>query len=306
MSLQSKQRIKFVTLTRGTKMAFEDRLVYSVLLARKHGLTKAGLSKLSGVDRTRTLPSILTRLGDGGLIVKRTNRYFGQPSDIVVTYPGPETWYEGICYLKYYLPSTACPLSKKQLAVYYLKRDGKDSTSLMARLLNITRPTVINAVKVLKQHGLLDDLGQPVPVPTEKLLWWLDKAKKAVDLCGDLENLADNLIPLITHFSQHKTEWIAVHPWKAEFTRFGRLCKEAGYSYRKVIDLIEKTVDRLDRKSYYFARVFKELPKLVQKAEDQTKKNRCQNNFRGTSSYGLFVCKLNDLVKHERKNLVKK
>jgi len=303
VSFRDKKRIKFVTLVSGVTMPFEDRLAYSVLLAHKQGLTAARLAKLSGLDRTRTLPKVLVRLGDQALIAKEGNCYVGLPSEIVILHAdrnGAETWYDKTCYMKFYLPSQECPLTKKQLAVYYLKLQAKGSTSLIAKLLNVTRQTVISAVKALKQHRLLDVLGDPVPLPEEKFQWWKDKESVRAESEGNLEHLSEYFAPLIEHFQHHAADWIALHPWKAELDKFGKHCKGCGYSFRKVVELLVKTVKRLGNEPSLVARVFRELPKLVQKAEDQTQTNRRLNGYKGRSSFGMLGCKLNDLVQTEK------
>jgi hypothetical protein len=71
-----------------------------------------------------------------------------------------------------------------------LRWAGKDSTSLTAKLLNISRPTVINASRKLKEPGLLDELGRLVSLPEEKLGWWEDKVRARKDPDGDLEELS--------------------------------------------------------------------------------------------------------------------
>jgi len=236
-------------------------------------------------------------------VTKQSNRYLGQPSQIVVVQGdrnGAETWYDKVCYTKFYLPSQECPLTKKQLAVYYLKLQGKDSPSLIAKLLIVSRQTAISAVKALKQHGLLDEHGDPVSLPEEKFKWWKDKSSVQANREGDLEHLSQRFAPLIEHFQRHQAEWIALHPWKADLDKFGRLCKQFGYSFSKVVDLLVKAARRLDNLPSPVARVFRELPKLVQQAEERTQTNRRLNGYKGRSSFGMFSCKLNDLVQAER------
>jgi hypothetical protein len=219
---------------------------------------------------------------------------------------GAETWYEKMNYLSLYLPSRSCPLTKKQNAVYCLKLAGKDSTSLIAVLLNVSRPTVTNAVRSLKQHGLLDALGDPVPLSEDKLAWWEDKLRARKDADGDLERLTDAFQWLISFFDKYHVEWIKFHPWKSEMSKFGGLCKKYGYSYKSVVTLLNKTIDRLDKLAVPIARVFLRLPRLVEKAEETTKRNRSIGEYAGSTSFGLLKCKVDDLVKAELKILKKK
>jgi predicted transcriptional regulator len=301
MSFQEKKRLKFVTLTTGTSIGFEDRLAYSFLLAYRHGLTVARLARLSGIDRTRTLPKVLARLAALKLVKREGNRYLGEPSEIVriqADRNGAQTWYERTCYLKLYLPSAACPLTKKQNAVYCLKLAGKDSTSLIAKLLNISRPTAINASRKLKERGLLDESGRPVPLPEEKLGWWEDNVRARNDPDGDLEELALHFDDLIQKFEASPHDWIAVHWWKIELNKFGMLCKQAGYKFSKVEAVLREVMERL-RTVVPVARVFVELPKLAQRAEERTRANQRSGKFKGSSSFGLFKCTVHDLVRSQ-------
>jgi hypothetical protein len=236
-------------------------------------------------------------------VVKEGNRYLGQESRAVRIDPGregAETWYDKVCNLKFYLASPECPLSKKQLAVYYLKLQGKSSTSLIAGLLPVSRQTVISAVRALKQHGSLDAVGDPVTVPEGKLNWWRDKPGVHNQSGGDLDYLSEHFAPMIAHFKRQRADWIALHSWKAELDRFGSLCKRFGYSFRKVVGLLLKAGKGLSWETASVARVFRELPRLVQKAGQRTQANRRRNVYQDRSSFGMLVCKLNDLVRAEK------
>lgn len=301
MKLNDKKRLKLITLTKGISMKFEDRLVYSVLLAYSRGLTVTRLASVSQIDRTKTLPKVLLRLTDQGLVKKEGNRYSGLPSEIVridTHRNGAETWYEKICYLKLYLPSKECPLTKKQIAVFCLKLCGKSATSLIAKLLNISRPTVISAVRALKQHGLLDVLGDPVELSDQQLTWWQDKARSRKDADGDLEKLSQHFSGYIKQFRTKlpSDNWVTLYWWESEFDKFGRMCKNAGYRFKQVEAVLMDVIDRLG-KLVPVAKVFAQLPKLVEKAEEKTKVNQKGGAFMGTSSFGLFKCKVDDMVK---------
>jgi hypothetical protein len=87
-----------------------------------------------------------------------------------------------------------------------------------------------------------------------------------------------------------------VHWWKIELNKFGRLCKQAGYKFSKVEAVLSEVMERL-RTVVPVARVFAELPKLVQRAEERTRANQRSGKFKGSSSFGLFKCAVHDLVK---------
>jgi hypothetical protein len=157
----------------------------------------------------------------------------------------------------------------------------------------------VSAVKALKRHGLLDVLGDPVALPEEKFRWWQDKEGVKAEGEGDLERLSEHFAPLIDHFRRHPADWIAVHPWKAEMDRFGGLCKRFGYSFRKVVELLVRAVGRLDNEPSPVARVVRELPKLVRRAEERTQTNRRPHCAAWSCRAGRWL-RPNDLVQAER------
>ena len=307
MSFKTKKSIKLVTFVSGTKVDFDDRLAYSFLLARSKGFSIAGLAKASGLDRTATLPKVLVRLVAQGLAKKDGTRYQAVPSNLVrldSDRQAADTWYEQVCYLKYYLPSDSCPFTKKQLAVYYLMLSGKTGASLIATILGVSRSTVVRAVKVLTKHGLLDALGDPVALNDPQLGWWLDKSRVAPRAKEQFADFASMFAPLIQVFEHHQADWIAVHPWKNELNTFGTLCGKYGYKCDQVVKLLETTaMHDLHGKAMSIARVFRELPKLVRKAEENTEKNRRNGSYKG-SSFGTFKKKLQDLVRAEKQRAI--
>jgi hypothetical protein len=66
-----KKIVKFISTRRDCSLSLKERWVYSALLWRYkgHPVSKARLARWTGVDRTRTLPRILTRLGNLRLVV---------------------------------------------------------------------------------------------------------------------------------------------------------------------------------------------------------------------------------------------
>lgn len=79
--LQSKfpehRLVRFISTTKACTLSLKERWVYSTLLWRYKckPVTKARLSKWTGVDRTRTLPRILTRLSNLRLVISDGKRF---------------------------------------------------------------------------------------------------------------------------------------------------------------------------------------------------------------------------------------
>lgn len=69
--------VRFISTTRDCPLSLKERWVYSTLLWRFKGkpVTKSRLARWTGVDRTRTLPRILTRLGNLRLVVNADRKY---------------------------------------------------------------------------------------------------------------------------------------------------------------------------------------------------------------------------------------
>ena len=79
--------VRFISTTKACPLSLKERWVYSTLLWRYkgHPVSKARLSRWTGVDRTRTLPRILTRLGNLRLVVRDGKRFkvVEPPSDLM-------------------------------------------------------------------------------------------------------------------------------------------------------------------------------------------------------------------------------
>jgi hypothetical protein len=69
--------VRFISTTKECSLSLKERWVYSTLLWRYKckPVTKARLSKWTGVDRTRTLPRILTRLSNLRLVLRDGKRF---------------------------------------------------------------------------------------------------------------------------------------------------------------------------------------------------------------------------------------
>lgn len=79
--------VRFISTTKACPLSLKERWVYSTLLWRFKccPITKSRLSKWTGVDRTRTLPRILTRLGNHRLVVRDGKKFKAvePPSDLM-------------------------------------------------------------------------------------------------------------------------------------------------------------------------------------------------------------------------------
>jgi hypothetical protein len=160
-------------------------------------------------------------------------------------------------------------------------------------------------MKALKSQGLLDSLGDPVALSDAQLAWWLDKESRNKAIQGGYDNFISRFASLITAFEQCPTEWVQLHFWKSDITKFGNLCEQYGYSCKQVVALLEKaTFDDLCGNTVPVARLFRELTKLIKKAEEATERNRRTGSYRG-SSFGSFKRKVEDFVRVEKaKNAV--
>lgn len=76
-----KKLARFVSTTHHSKLSFRERWVYSTLLWRykRQPVSKARLSRWTGVDRTRTLPKVLVRLINLRLVVMTGQKYRAVP-----------------------------------------------------------------------------------------------------------------------------------------------------------------------------------------------------------------------------------
>ena len=69
--------VRFISTTKECSLSLKERWVYSTLLWRYkcQPVSKARLSKWTGVDRTRTLPRILNRLSNLRLVIRDGRRF---------------------------------------------------------------------------------------------------------------------------------------------------------------------------------------------------------------------------------------
>jgi len=135
--------VRFISTKRDCSLSLKERWVYSALLWRfkKKPVTKARLAEWTGVDRTRTLPRILTRLSNLRLVVKADKKFkaVDPPSDLM---PWFSTWING------YGPHERLMLSNNW-AIYDRERDIIDSLVLAADALGHHK-----AAKLARRFGV--------------------------------------------------------------------------------------------------------------------------------------------------------
>lgn len=138
-----KKLVKFISTTHSCSLSLKERWVYSTLLWRYNGrpVSKARLARWTGVDRTRTLPHILVRLGNLRLVKTDGSRYKAvePPADMM---PWFATWVRGF-------GKNERLVLAYNWAVYDPERDIIDCLVLAADAL-----TSNTAAKLAKRYGV--------------------------------------------------------------------------------------------------------------------------------------------------------
>jgi len=155
-----------------SKLRLKEVLVFSMILRRFNigkGTSRRHIARQTGIDRVKTLPGILSRLIEYGLVVenRRTRTLFPHP-------PGPEVagwfawkardcpWYKKFSHFKVLLRSDGSPLSQEQNVIYWKLRDlerqrRRYQTHLgLGMLLGVSRVTIKNAFDRLRSLGLVE------------------------------------------------------------------------------------------------------------------------------------------------------
>src|SRR5262249_3553013 len=138
----------------GFRVTFVDLLVFSWLARRKQkgkGLKRNTLAKVVGLDLGHTIPAVVKRLSDLGLVRSDGGLLVAAADPPVATFVytaagRPATW-------PMLIPARTCPLTLKQAAVFSEMHSpnitiGRNSLS---RLLRFDRKTVSTALKKFKQ-----------------------------------------------------------------------------------------------------------------------------------------------------------
>jgi len=165
--------VRFISTTRDCPLSLKERWVYSTLLWRFKGkpVTKSRLARWTGVDRTRTLPRILTRLGNLRLVVNSDQKYRAvePPSERL---PWFATYIRGTGANERLVPSY-------NWAVYIRSRDiidnlvacadalGHHAAAKLARRYGVCAKTITAARKRLAALNPQVDLLPALSVPPE-------------------------------------------------------------------------------------------------------------------------------------------
>jgi DNA-binding MarR family transcriptional regulator len=165
-------------------LSFNEQLVYSCLVRHGKGATQKQLARATGLERSTCVRSALRVLHGHGLAAKRGRRWhaceppgeaagwFACRSDV----PPDAPWPRRFAYWWLGLRSRTCPLTLKQLAVYFKHVNlGRCSVKGLAGSLGLDRNTVRTAVARLRELGLLGQDPRPRRLSGDQLAWLLDR-----------------------------------------------------------------------------------------------------------------------------------
>jgi hypothetical protein len=299
-----KRVIKCLLLRKTIALGFGDRLAYSWLVYRARygrGASRYQLANATGLHRTKTIPRLITRLLDLGLVEWRGRRVFAKepaPGQFVFTCDPrsqSDPWYKRLAYFCLLSPSASCPLTLKQVAVLclLLSPNMRDALSVaprlkhVAALLRISEKTVRTALRKLEEVGFLKD-GQLLRPRPEMLAWWQDRPEreKVATVRCDQESGWDNYsrwFPKLVDVLDAYT----CEDWKGIINRIGRMFQQAGYPLEEAGNVLVDAVNEL-QKTGKVARLVRNTAALVKKAEDRTAISRSEGRFHGPTSLGLF------------------
>jgi hypothetical protein len=183
--LKNKTRMKVVSCTKQNKLAFNERVMYSFLVFRRSkgkGASLSAVRRVTGFDRTRTLPRIRQRLIELGLAEIKDRKVWAlEPSASVrewfgwVRDPNHANWWERLAYWWLYLPAKK-RLTLKQAGVWSmmisLHRAGKRvRRSGLPVLLTVDAKTIRAALLTLEKHGLCGGITPRQPGPEQENLF---------------------------------------------------------------------------------------------------------------------------------------
>jgi hypothetical protein len=271
----------------GFKVKFEDLLVFSWLTRRKQkgkGLKRTTLAKLVGLDLGHTIPAVVTRLtdlglvrSDGGLLVAADDP---PVATFVYTAAGrPATW-------PMLILTRSCPLTLKQAAVFSEMHSpnitiGRNSLS---RLLRFDRKTVSTALKKFKQMGLLNPVGAPVEPCDKTLTWWVDRLDQGRSKAEGWDSWRKAWQSLITFLCERHPS----HDWRSRLEEIKDRAVQAGYDYRWTKALCPRAFARLGQ-SVPIGNLVLAMPDMIRRAEEDTRRNIASGKFTGKNGYGLFT-----------------
>jgi predicted transcriptional regulator len=300
MKLKGKVVLKVVTLRNKFALSLEDRLTYSWLVYRLRfgkGCNKLQLARSLNLDRTKTVPACLQRLTDLGLVELREGRFFAKeaPAEQFSYRTGKEPWYERLNYWYYPLPTRACPLTTRQIAVWSQLQcpNCHPCIAAIASRLCIDRKTVRAALTKLSDFGLVTDKYIATPPSQEQMAWFRDKPVKVRNEPGvNWDKYSDRYEPLVTTLFYHYPE----HGWAAIINTVGQLAKAARYSPTRLDALMEQTCQ--GQHPRLVAKVVLQLPELIRQAEQKYDRDKY------ATSMGLLHKLVKDFVQSQRKKVV--
>jgi len=179
-TLGSEKRLtRLVACTKKCPLAFCDLLVYSTLIYRgTEGKSVSGLSALTGLHRCHTLPKILTRLANCGLVAMNNNHWCP-----ISPQSANEAWFAmaGTCetlsdqfrYNWIAVPAANSPLTVMQAAVLSFCIQGYTPVQT-ARFLRISARTVSRAIALAQKDETTGTF-------TIKRDWFQDKGAAVVN-----------------------------------------------------------------------------------------------------------------------------
>ena len=260
-----KKLIKCLLPRKHVALGFNDRLAYSWLVYRARygkGASRSQLAAATGLHRTKTIPRLLTRLLDLGLVEWRGRKVFAkEPSPELFVYTSDprrqnDPWFKRLAYFYVMSPSSSCPLTIMQVGVLCLlfspnMRDGlhvAPRKKHIAALLRISEKTVKTALRKLEEVGCLKDdlLLRPTP---EMQGWWQDRAKreKVATVKCDQEPSWDNYSKTLHQLLTKLDAW-SCDDWQGTINRIGRTFQQAGYPFVEASNVL---VDAVQRTSQY-------------------------------------------------------
>jgi predicted transcriptional regulator len=300
-----KATVRCVVPTAALDLRLNERLAYSWLVYRARygrGSTRAGLAEGTGLHRTKTVPRVVARLLDLGLVQRRGKLLFAKQ-------PGPglfsctadsrrrdDPWYKRLNYFVIVMRSAKSPLTTTQAAVLSVlysqnMRDGlrvNPSARHLASLLRVSVKTVRSALRRLEECGLVAG-GTLVPPTAEMLAWWKDRphreqceASGQGDQTPGWDNYSQWFPKLIESLDAYLPE-----DWTAIINKIGRAFGASDYPFQQATDLFVEVLNGPNMKSIRAA-IVRNVPTLVRKAEEATRKYRDLGKFHGANSLVLF------------------
>jgi DNA-binding Lrp family transcriptional regulator len=167
-----KSRLFFLTTTKQSLISFNERIVYSLLVAKLRfgqGMTMSSVAKAVNIERA-TVRKVVDRLVSITLALKTDGSVFaveptGDQADwFALRNSDADDWWDRLAYYPVYLPHSRQPLSPRYNVLLFLllslgrgKPYAKDQTYRgLAKLLGIDPKTVKNGITKLVKLGFIE------------------------------------------------------------------------------------------------------------------------------------------------------